>query len=182
MKASRFLPTIIGVLFCLLFPQSVFAMPWYVDASATESGDGTSWETAFKAIQEGIDAASDGDTVIVAEGTYVENIHFGGKNFTLRSSDPLDPGVVANTVIDGSKLGSVVRFRGTEDESCILSGFTIRNGTAQNGGGVSGQGTRATIEENLVAYAFNIFRFFLMFGFLLRGNEVERLGVCVPPS
>jgi len=34
----------------------------------------------------------------------------------------------------------------------------------------------------LVAYAFNIFRFFLMFGFLLRGNEVERLGVCVPPS
>jgi hypothetical protein len=128
------------------------AVSWYVDGTVAEPGDGTSWETAFKTIQEGIDAAADSDTVIVAEGTYVENIHFDGKNIILTSTDPLDPDVVANTVIDGDQRGPVVTFQGTEDETCRLSGFTIRNGRANSGGGITGRkaglSTRATIERN----------------------------------
>lgn len=42
---------------------------WYVDAGVTTSGDGTSWQTAFKKTQEGIEATSNGDTIIVARGT-----------------------------------------------------------------------------------------------------------------
>ncbi len=118
------------------------------------SGDGGSWETAFKAIQEGIDAASDADTVIVAQGTYVENIHFHGKNITLTSADPLDSAVVANTIIDGNKLGSVVTFSGTEDETCVIAGFTIRNGKAEYGGGIHGgpenAHTHARVENNTI--------------------------------
>jgi len=127
---------------------------WYVDGSVSFSGEGTSWETAFKTIQEAIDTASDGDKVIVAEESYAENIHFHGKNIELTSTDPFDPSVVANTIINGNQAGSVVSFDGTEDETCLLSGFTIQNGSAQQGGGVRGGAlanhTHATIRNNVI--------------------------------
>jgi len=44
----------------------------------------------FTAIQPAIAAADDGDTIIVDEGTYLENINFLGKAVVLRSTDPND--------------------------------------------------------------------------------------------
>ncbi|MDP2896114.1 MAG: choice-of-anchor Q domain-containing protein [bacterium] len=139
----------------VVFSQPASSQTWYVDGTVTASGDGMTWETAFNAVQEGIDASSDGDTVIVAEGAYVENVHFHGKNITLTGTDPLDSTVVANTIIDGNQSGSVVTFSGTENETCTLSGFTIRNGNAPHGGGVSGGAwnsqTHARISNNVIA-------------------------------
>jgi len=131
----------------------VWGSSWYVDDSVASSGDGKSLETAFKKVQEGINAASDGDTVIVAEGTYVENVKFNGRNIILTSTDPIDPQVVAATVIDGNQAGSVVTFSARENETCALSGFTVRNGRAPDGGGVRGQAWSsrgATIQYNVI--------------------------------
>jgi hypothetical protein len=110
---------------------SASAATWYVDGSVSSSGDGTSRATALKTIQKGIDKAHEGDTVTVAQGVYLENIHFDGKNITLTSTDPFHPDVVANTIIDGNQSGSVVTFSRTEGESCVLSGFTICNGQSK---------------------------------------------------
>jgi hypothetical protein len=88
--------------------------------------------------------------VTVAQGIYVENIQFGGRNIVLRSTNPTDPAVVAATVIDGNRARSVVTFDGTENASCVLSGFTIRNGLAVAGGGVRGNDALATIQLNLI--------------------------------
>ncbi|MDP2896184.1 MAG: right-handed parallel beta-helix repeat-containing protein [bacterium] len=134
-------------------------LTWHVDASVSASGTGKSWVDAFKTIQEGVDAASDGDTVVVAEGTYVENVQFDGESVVLKSKDPLDASVVDRTVIDGNRAGPVVTFAGTENATCVLSGFTLRNGRAslgrvRDGGGVYGgtgdTHTCATIEHNVV--------------------------------
>jgi hypothetical protein len=138
-------------------PRATSASPdadWYVSASAPPSGDGRSWKTAFRTIQEGINAASEGHVVAVAGGEYKENIHFNGKNIVLTGPDPLDPDLVAGTIIDGNSSGSVVTFAGTEDDSCVLSGFTVRNGLSTHGGGICGgsesRRTHAGIEYSII--------------------------------
>jgi len=62
--------SVIGLAFIVCISQGASGETRYVDGSVSESGDGTSWETAFKTIQEGVDAASDADSVIVADGEY----------------------------------------------------------------------------------------------------------------
>lgn len=84
----------------------------------------------YPAIQQAIDAASNGDTVLVAPGAYVENINFSGKAITLKS----EAGPKA-TIINGNWGGSVVTFDQGEASTSILDGFTIYDG---NGNGVAG--------------------------------------------
>jgi hypothetical protein len=163
---------------------------WYVNLWVSPSGDGTSWETGFNTIQEGIDEASDGDTVVVAPGTYFENIHFKGKNIVLRSKVPHTP---SWTIIDGSQAGPVVTFSGTEDETCVLSGFTIRNGKARDadGGGIRGgtsdHHTRATIENNTITANFGIDAFARGGGLAycdgtIKNNTITGNTVIMPPT
>jgi hypothetical protein len=101
----------------------------------------------YSKIQDAIDASADGDFVVVFPGVYLENINFLGKNITLRSTGPTTPTIVNNTFIDGYSRGPVVTFSGTETADCVLSGFTIAYGSAS---GVSGNGTHATIENNVI--------------------------------
>ncbi len=96
----------------------------------------------YATIQAAITAAAHYDTIIVAPGTYNENISFNGKNLTLRSTDPDDPNIVAATIIQGTGTTSVVKFTNKENSSCLLAGFTITGGAgATNGGGIAGNST-----------------------------------------
>ena len=94
----------------------------------------------FSTIQGAIDAAVNGDTVRVAPGTYIENIDFLGKAITVASETGPDV-----TIIDGSSsvAGSVVSFTSGEGPTSVLNGFTVQNGDASEGGGVTiSQGKR----------------------------------------
>ena len=101
-------------------------------------------------IQNAIYAASDGDEVIVSVGLYKETITLSGKNIILRSINPVDKEIVRKTIIDGNGKGSVITLTGVEDETCVLSGFTITNGSSINGGGINGNGSKAIIEHCLI--------------------------------
>ena len=80
----------------------------------------------YSTIQEGIDAVSDGDTVLVAVGIYYENINFNGKNIAVIGENR------ETTIIDGGQNGSVVII----DNNATLMDFSIINGYAEEGGGI----------------------------------------------
>ena len=93
----------------------------------------------YPAIQEGINASTDGDTVLVQPGTYVENINFNGHNIVLGSLflTTGDQIYISQTIIDGESAGTVVSFVSGEDTSACITGFTITDGyTDDYGGGI----------------------------------------------
>ena len=114
-------------------------------------------------IQEGIDAAVDGDTVLVADNTYIENISFKGKAIIVASHFLVDGDTTHrdNTIIDGSQpaiatKGSVVSFLSGEDTSSVILGFTITGGTGtvsgdhRCGGGIFCLNSGARIAHNKI--------------------------------
>ena len=49
---------------------NAWAITYYVNGSVTSSGDGSSWDEAFKTLQEALDVVVANDEVWVAAGTY----------------------------------------------------------------------------------------------------------------
>ena len=102
-------------------------------------------------IQSAITAAQPGDTVLVAPGTYLENLDFQGKAITVTSSDG-----VAVTIVDGNGAGPVVSFKSGEGAGSVLSGLTLRNGVPSNtfpfldGAGVVILNSSPTIAGNVI--------------------------------
>ncbi|MCK6560023.1 T9SS type A sorting domain-containing protein [bacterium] len=125
----------------------------------------------YPTIQAAINAAATGDTVLVAEGTYYENINFKGKAITAASHYWADGDTnhINNTIINGSKpshpdSGSVVYFISGEDTNSVLTGFTITGGRGtltlwpsfpgfidKDGGGIYVRNSGAKIEKNKIA-------------------------------
>jgi hypothetical protein len=97
-------------------------------------------------IQEAIDRAINGETVLVAPGTYRENVNFRGKAIVVASAQGPE-----QTVIDAGGAGSVVTFQTGETRSAVLSGFTIRGGSSTHaGGGIYIANSSPTIRGNVV--------------------------------
>jgi len=88
----------------------------------------------YPTIQAAIDAAVDGDTVIVEDGTYAgpgnQGINFNGKAIIVRSENGPE-----NCIIDRQKVGRAFRFKSGEGADSVIDGFTITNGLTSGSGG-----------------------------------------------
>lgn len=101
----------------------------------------------YSSISTAIKKAAIGDTILVAAGTYNENL-WVSKNVEIVSVSGAD-----NTIIDGQDKSSVVVFYNTKFDgarSARISGFTIRNGHSADGqgGGVTYANSDAVVENN----------------------------------
>ncbi len=100
----------------------------------------------YPAIQDAVDAAVNGDTIVVRPGMYAENIDFSGKAITVRS----ELGARA-TFLDGNQAESVVKFKNGEGSDSVLDGFTLINGAAVDGGGIHCHNSSSpTISNNVI--------------------------------
>ena len=107
----------------------------------------------YPAIQQGIDASTDGDTVLVQPGTYAELISFSGHNVTVASLflTSGDLSYITSTTIDAASSGTTVLFENGENETAAIIGFTITGGDGSFGGGIScASGSSPTIMHNII--------------------------------
>jgi len=101
----------------------------------------------FDRIQEAIDVAVDGVTVIVHPGVYYETIDLLGKHIELIGADPNGLGL---PIIDGDGVGPVVSFYRGEDQHCRLTGFVITRGMGDLAGAIYCQGSSPTLSNCLI--------------------------------
>jgi predicted outer membrane repeat protein len=135
---------------------------WYVDDDAPNDpcpGDPNcgdpledgSAEHPFDAIQEGIDATTDGDTVLVLDGTYTgdgnRDLDFNGKAMTVGSENG-----PAGCIMDCQGNGRGFDFHSGETAEAVVSGLTVTGGSAGNGGALaSDNGSNPTIMSCIFA-------------------------------
>ncbi len=90
----------------------------------------------YLTIQEGINAASNGEEVIVCDGTYTgagnKDLDFGGKAIIVRSENGAE-----SCIIDCEGSGSGFFIQNGETSAAVVDGFTITGGNRTYGGGVT---------------------------------------------
>lgn len=118
---------------------------------------------AYKTIQQAIDAASEGDTVLVADGTYRgsgnTNLDFKGKAITVKSENGPE-----KCIIDCRGRARGFHFHSGETSTSVVSGFTISRGRGAKlgrkwagtlptvGGAILCDGAGPTIENNALLH------------------------------
>lgn len=157
---------------------------WHVDVTNCPApGSGTQADPFCK-IQTAVDTAQDGDTVLVAPGTYTENITVHAKTLTISSTTD-----APQTIIDAGSPepgGSPVGLRFTGGASCAVTGFSIINGSSGtiDGTGISCQQSsiavsRCIISDNLSEHGGGVGLWFCdatIEDSVIMGNEAYRGG------
>lgn len=149
MARPVYILTMLTVMLFLATP--VFARILYVTPNGDDANSGLIWAEAKRTVSAAIDAASSGDEIWVAAGTYYENIVmkgglklYGGFMGTEASLDERPPFPRPQpdpyeTVLDGMQAGRVISVPVPATEPVVLNGLTIRRGASNDyGGGVYG--------------------------------------------
>jgi len=94
---------------------------WHVDGAGGNDflNEGLSRFDAFKTIQTAVDAAEDGDVVMVWPGTYSEAVWLRSKSITIQSAD------TAAVVTAPSPAYFAFDFYGAETSNCVVRNFII---------------------------------------------------------
>ncbi|MEE9396655.1 MAG: right-handed parallel beta-helix repeat-containing protein [Methylococcales bacterium] len=128
----------------LLFSGTAFA------ATINVPGD-------YSKIQDAINAASSGDTVLVAPGVYQEKLILSRKTIDLASHFRTtgDASKISGTIIDGGGAHAVIQVESSVGSGTTVEGFTIRNasdGVLVNGGQLNLFNSRVTGNKDGIDY------------------------------
>lgn len=102
----------------------------------------------YPTIQQALNAANNGDEIVANPGTYSENIAIN-KPLLLRSIYPMDPAIVAATIIEAPQATAAVYV--SSSGIATLDGFAITHRSGVAGDGIrclSGSFVRCVIRDN----------------------------------
>src|SRR3954454_18311242 len=104
---------------------AMYALTWFATTLYCQRGLGNTIRVPSDqaTIQGAISAAANGDTVLIAPGTYTENLNFSGKAITVTSEQGPQ-----FTIVDGGALAPVVSITNGEGRQSVLSGLTLQHG------------------------------------------------------
>jgi hypothetical protein len=95
------------------------------DSDPQEDG---SAEHPFDSIQQAIETAAPGDSILVHPGTYRENLDLLGKDLHLTGTAPNDPAGTEYPVLEGTGKAPTVSFCSGESPACTFIGFVLTRG------------------------------------------------------
>lgn len=105
-------------------------------------------ERPWIAVQDAIDVASEGATVLIGTGVYEGNLDLGERSITLQGLWLRDPERHSMPVLTSCTELPVVRIAGGQDADCVVGGLAIEGG---RGIGVYCEGASPTLSHCLVA-------------------------------
>jgi parallel beta-helix repeat protein len=152
-RAPRF------ITFVLLLSASGVVSPLAAQLATTCSSPGQpilNVPASYPTIQSAVNASTNGACILVAPGTYFENIEIDGRYIELKAASP----DVTQTVIDGARRWCVVVFQQVPYNPAVpyvpaarISGFTIQNGLSapgQGGGITLANQAEVFVENNVI--------------------------------
>lgn len=134
-RISRLPALTLGIWLSLL-PAVAHADTHYVSLSGNHVPPFSSWADASRDIQPAVDAADDGDRVIVNSGTY----YLAAEVSVTRGVTIEGLNGAGSTIVDGN---NAARCFFLDHDDVVLDGLTIRNGVSDEGGGVYARRSRA---------------------------------------
>ncbi len=151
------------IVICALTSTVSASSTWYVSLNSATNGPGTGWGNAFHVIQDAVDSATNGDTVVVDSGVYNTGTNktpgHSSRNCVVITNDITVQSVngAAATIIDA--YGFYTR-RGVYMSAGTLKGFSVINGKTssynddyydKSGGGVNMYGGTGKIIDCVVS-------------------------------
>lgn len=149
--------------------MALFAYALVLTAASSSVASLLHVPTDFGTIQAALDAASSSDTVVVAPGTYFENVRVEAKSVRLVSQFALDGNIehILETILDGSQplnadSASIIRL--VDAGNSLVQGFTMTRGAGtiwrdqtdmhlyREGGAILVEGGSPSIRNNLFLF------------------------------
>ncbi len=107
-----------------------FAADYYVSPAGGADPNGSA-ANPYATIQDALNVVGNGDTIILLSGLYTgggnRNLTPVRTNLTIRSTNPADPAITEQTIIDPNQLGCAFSLN-NQSAGLVLEGLTIQNG------------------------------------------------------
>lgn len=125
MKSNRMFLTVLSF---FIFAGLVNATTYYVDPNGDDDANGLSWDYALATVSKAVTdkATSEGDIVVLKEGTHYTEAVIVDANITITGTDPNDWTITKQTIVERGD-NKIDQTSLTLKKNSVITGVTIKN-------------------------------------------------------